>query len=112
MHISRDGKLLWKLNMTDGIVAVKSYQGQIYVSTLNNRLHSYNEEGVLKWYYETDGRAPTISAFDRHVLSGTTTGRVYYTYLPKREVGTSLMLSIAVVVIVGAAILLISRSWR
>jgi hypothetical protein len=111
-HISEDGKLLWSLNMSDAVVAVKGDEGRIMIGTQDGKSSLYTDQGGLRWFYDTDGRPAAFDLNGLNVVSGTTTGWVYYSKLPVKDAATSLMVSVAVMLIVGASLLMVSRSWR
>jgi outer membrane protein assembly factor BamB len=112
IHFSGEGDVIFKRNLTDSIVSVESIGDYILAGTRDNKVHLYNSMGGLRWYYGTEGRPIVLSIQDRNILSGTTTGRVYYSKLPRRDVMLSFMLSAAIILLVGAAILVVSKSWK
>jgi WD40 repeat protein len=110
-YLTRDGALLWSANMSAPVLSAEPSDGGILVSTADNKLHVYGTGGILKWYYDTDGRVSAMAADGENVLSGTTTGWVYYAKLSKKDPSTPLLVP-AIVIIVAAAIVLMYRSWR
>jgi len=110
--LGSDGKLYWKLNVSDSVIAVASSPEFVLVGTMDNKVHLYSIGGALRWYYGTEGRPNTLSIRDRDAVSGTNAGRIYYSRIPKKDAITSLMLSAAVIVILAAMLALISKSWR
>ncbi|MFH0863281.1 MAG: WD40 repeat domain-containing protein [Candidatus Altiarchaeota archaeon] len=111
-HLSKDGTLLWELNMSDAVAAVRGDEGRILIGTQDGKSSLYTDQGGLKWFYETDGRPTALDMRGQHVISGTTTGWTYYSKLPTKDPATSFIVSVAVMAIVGASLLMVSRSWR
>jgi len=107
-----NGKLRWKLNMTDGVVALKSTDDMVVVGTKDNKVFIYSSDGSLRWFYPTEGRASAIAVDNGNVLSGTTDGWIYYSKLPRRDMLGSFVIAVAVVVVVTAALTMVSRSWK
>ncbi|MFH1055374.1 MAG: PQQ-binding-like beta-propeller repeat protein [Candidatus Altiarchaeota archaeon] len=112
MRFTPDGELLWRVNTTESVIAIESRGDYVLASTRDNRVTMYGSGGTIRWYYETDGKASALSMNDRDVASGTTTGGVYYSKLPKRDVMASFMISAAIMLIAGAAIMVVYRTWK
>jgi hypothetical protein len=111
-HYLSDGSLLWELNLTSGVNALAVSGDSIVAGTLDNQVTVYSGGGLPKRYYETDGRPSVVAVIEPHLVAGTTTGRIYYARLPMRDASASLIIPAAVVLIIGAALFLMLRSWR
>lgn len=115
MHLTRlaaDGSLIWRINTTSAVVAVKSSGQSILASTADNRVSVYSRDGKLRRYYDTDGKASALAIDGENMSWGTSTGLVYHAQLVERDSISSLNVSIAVLFIMLAAIIVVSRSWR
>jgi len=112
MLLREDGKMLWKMNLTSDVIAVKTDGENILASTADGKVELYNIAGSMRWYYEPEGKATTLAINGRNMMAATSTGKVYYSRLIKRDSTSSFMISTAVVALIGAAILMVWKSWR
>jgi hypothetical protein len=112
MLFREDGRMLWKTNVTSGVIAVKSDGENILASTMGGKVELYDMDGLERWYYEPNGKATALSINGKNIVSGTSVGKVYYSRLIKRDSASSFMISVAVVLVIGAAILVVGKSWK
>jgi LPXTG-motif cell wall-anchored protein len=116
MHLFRfgaGGGPMWALNLSDGVVAVKSGGGYVLASTLDDKVRLFNDRGVLMWFYDADGRAVSLAfGGGDDIYAGAATGRLYRSRMPQTGESSPALLAAAVLVLVGLAVFLVRRSWR
>ncbi len=80
--ISLSGKktILYKFPGIVGTSPVIDSNGTVYVGCLNGKMYAVNEDGSLKWSYQTGGRigsSPSLSAYGNTVYFGSEDGYLY-----------------------------------
>ncbi len=112
IRLGRDGALLWSRNASAGVAAIEDSGDVLVVSTLDNALTAYTPAGTPVMTFRADGRTYALAGDGRRLVAGTTGGTVSYYRLPARDRGSSFVTAAAVVVVLGAALMLIVRGWR
>ena len=112
IRIGLDGTQISVLNASSVISQVLEPDAGIIIATLDDRISIYNKEGMLKRFYEVEGRTTVLTSAGYDIFSATSSGQVYFTRVPVSEGSTSsFILGFSAFILIASCYMVIN-TWR